>query len=352
MNRRPGMALLLTLTLLLILSIALAKSFEDRALERRHLEAQEAKFQMENTARSVLRGLIQVLRSVGYWQVAVGPMGLKRIPAGAVVPLGEGGVSNLTITPMDQRFNLSGRYDADDRAKAKLFEATLGSIYRQREQTTYPANVEEVIGAISDFEDTDQDPASVYGVEQYPQSHPAFQVKNAELDQLSEVKVIPAFQRLGLTQRELEQNFRVLGDPLPSLDVNSASKEEIVRFIEQYSEVGAPFLNLSRLKDDLVEILSKKDKLGLGPYFDHPFVKRGQSVFERELAARGLGEQMSEREKGLFKAVPDLLEIRYNVHYGEFVRQVTAQLSLEWGGQSKSKTPSLTKVVIERFEIR
>lgn len=359
MRRQAGMALLMTLTILVVLSLALAKSFEDRALERRHLQAEEARFQIENLSRSVLRGLIQAMRQIGYWQVAVSPMGIGRIPPGAVVPLGEGGVSNLRITPLDDRFNLRSIY-APQNGPAKLFEATLTQIYANREVAGYPPNAEEVMSAINDFQDADSDPDAnfPYGAEQYPGVRPRFKVKNAPFDRLGEVKVLPAWQRLGLSQKELETHFRVAGDLESGLDVNSASKEQIEAFLERFAEIGEPYPNLARLQDELVEILSQKDEMGLEPYFDHPFVKRGNSVFEQELKSRGLEGQLNSSELALFRGVPGLVEVSYTVHHGEFSRRVRALLELKFGRSSRGlggaggKLPSLSEVVIERFEIR
>ena len=352
MKNRPGMALLMTLSILLILSLALAKSFEDRALERRHLEATRSRFLLENLSRSVVRGLVQVMRQAGYWELVGSPQGIKRFPPGVIVPLSEeSGISNLSIRSLDHLYNLRQIYKPAS-PQAKLLEQTLNRIYAGRTEQSFVPNPEEVMSAINDYQDPDPDPDQhfPYGAEQYPQAHPAFGVKNAQFDVLSEVKVLPSFVRLGLTQKELEQNFRVIGDLESHLEVNNATKEEISAFLDRYAGVGEPYPNIGRLKSELLEVLSRKDPTGLEPSFDHPFERRG-SVFEQEMANRGLFDQLTVAEKGLFVGVPRLVEVRFTLHYGSLSRQVVSQMLLQFGGKGTGKLPSVTGVTLASLQV-
>lgn len=347
------MALLMTLSILVILSLALAKSFEDRALERRHLEVSTARFQVENLGRSVLRGLIQAIRKGGYWEVANSPRGIRQIPEGAIVPLSEAaGVSRIRIRSLDHLFNLRQIYKPQS-SPAKLFQQTLNAVFTARGTPYYGPNPEEVMSAINDYQDPDSDPDKhfPYGAEQYPNAKPSFQVKNAEFDLLSEVKVLPSFQQLRLTQQELEAHFRVAGNLESQLDVNSATPEEISQFIDKYTQVGPPYQNLGRLKENLVSILSKRDPMGLEPYFDHPFAKRGASVFEQELEAEGLLDQLTREEKDLFEGSPTLIQVDFQIHYQNLVRRVKCIIEMSLGRGSKSKVPPVTKLKIISYRL-
>ncbi|OGG97018.1 MAG: hypothetical protein A2508_07085 [Candidatus Lambdaproteobacteria bacterium RIFOXYD12_FULL_49_8] len=351
--KRRGMALLMTLTILLVLSLALTKSFEDRALEQRHLSASLAQFQLENLARSVVRGLIQAFRVHGFWEVTRSKQGLALIPAGAVVPLGEAGISDISITSLDHLFNLKNRFKPLS-VQAKVFDKTLTSIYAARQTQSFGVNPEEVMSALNDFQDPDSDPDEYfpYGAEQYPQAHPAFKVKNAPFDLLSEVKVLPAFALLGLSQKELEDHFRVSGPLESRLDVNMAKPEEIAAFLDQWSGLGEPYQNLERLKAPLLEILSQKDKNGFQPFFDEPFVSRGNSVFEQELEARGLMGQISAAELDLFSGVTKLALIRFTLHQGPRTKRVRVLVEFSYAIKLPGKRlPKATGAVIHEMQI-
>jgi len=351
--KQKGMALLMTLSILVILSFALAKSFEDRALERRHLEVSTARFQVENLGRSVLRGLIQGIRKAGYWEVANSPRGIARIPDGAIVPLSDkAGVSRIRLRSLDHLFNLRQIYKPQS-TQARLFEATLNQIFKDRGTAYFGPNPEEVMSAINDYQDPDSEPDKhfPYGAEQYPNAKPSFVVKNAPFDLLSEVKVLPPFQQLRLSQKELEAHFRVAGHLEAQLDANGATEAEISAFIDQFEPVGPPYQNLGRLKDDLITILTKKDPMGLEPYFDHPFARRGNSVFEQELTTLGLLGQLTREEKDLFEGTPTLIQIDFQIHYQSLVRRVKCILELTHADRSKGKIPAVTSLTIISYRL-
>ncbi|NQU63647.1 MAG: hypothetical protein HQ517_05105, partial [SAR324 cluster bacterium] len=235
-GRSQGVALLMSLSVILLLSITLMKTFEKRSVEVAHLGNNLDRFQTESLSRSVFkvilisikeRGLGTLLGNQGYWK-------------GIDFPIANGTFRILEVSPIDYRYNLNKKIKIDD-PHIKIF-SNLVTLYRESvERSDYLSeeNIFEALSATIDWADRDQEMDEIfrYDSEQYYREEPSFSVKNRDFERLSEVKLLSAFRTLGMTNDYIEKNFRVMGQFDEYIDVNLIEKDQIEQFLMRYQGV-------------------------------------------------------------------------------------------------------------------
>jgi hypothetical protein len=275
-RKRPaGIALLTALVVVLLLTFFLSEFFFATGLELRAIQNFRQAAQAGSLARSALRaveiGLMQdeVLFMSGYRQ-------MQQFMVLGVVPMGSGRLVELSIEPLDARFNLNemANLSAGDLNYVRwtLFEKLMaqipvnpppepappGGIQQSLPGGTQPTppaqssvpptvlpldKIDEFHAALMDWMDTDDVDYQAFGYpgaesNAYYFTDPEYTIKNAPLDRLEEIRLIRGFMDLRLPWAEVEKRFSVrpkqtaAADLYPEkLNVNLATRQEIMDFL-------------------------------------------------------------------------------------------------------------------------
>lgn len=346
---RSGIALLMTLSVILILSIALMKTFESRSVETAHLANNLHRFQAETLSRSVLRSVLVAIKTKGMVFVNQNKMMWQGVP----FPINNDQYFQIReIIPLDHLLNLNQRFRPDD-PWPQVFANILNTI-RAKQDPLYTeieaSDVHPVLAAINDWIDSNTDPDDQFVLddyEEYYESQPEFSVKNAGLDRLSEVKLIPSFRELKLSQEEIQDNFRVFAIDKDSekifIDVNLATASELTRFIDLFKN-SKKHPTVYDSKETLLEIVANRDdELGYSssnavldpdPRFGHPIADSGSSWRE---ALDSAGVVFKTDELDLFSGRSKHLRIAYSLNVADVIVVTTAIVEILYEGQKSTK---------------
>ena len=192
-NSLRGVALLLTLSMIVILSIALAKVYEERSVEVAHLGNSLRQTRVELLARSVFRTILSAIKDQGL--IAVN-YSLTQIPDHAPIPFDDGLFTKPVITSVDSNFLLNSRAFKPGTPEAQIFTNLIVGILNEQSNgdvSTAQPDVEPLLSAINDWTDENVIPDEhfFYGGEIYPTEEPPFSVKNRLFDSLPEIKLLP-----------------------------------------------------------------------------------------------------------------------------------------------------------------
>mgnify|MGYP006288406153 CR=1 FL=1 len=329
MNRKQtrGVALIMALSVMLLLSVALMKTFENRSVETVHLANTLHQFQSETVSRSVLRAVLLTIQSKGLLFVLRNKEQWQDVP----IFLNEGQYFRIkSIRSIDHLFNLNRRFRADD-PSLDLFRNIVNQklndddrLWETNEKTT--DDITSILGAINDWIDADDLPDTefLYNYEAYYDLSPEYRVKNRAFDFLSEVNLIPPFQETGFTAQELRDSFRIYAIEKDSnklsIDINVCSVEEAASFLELLVDIPE-YANLYDYRGTIVDILEERDaelegegkgpgSLEPGPRF-MPLYDRKNSDWEQRLTSAAI--KLNESEKALFSDRTHLLHIKLSV---------------------------------------
>ncbi|MBT3225305.1 MAG: hypothetical protein HOE30_06210 [Deltaproteobacteria bacterium] len=333
-DHQRGVALLISLSVILLLSIALMKNFEKRSIEVAHLGNNLERFQAESLSRSVFKvilisikeqGLIALLGNRSYWQ-------------GIDFSLGNGFFRIQEVTPIDHRFNLNQRIGDGVAPRVTVFKNMVRINRKLLGGYDDPSgeNENEALSAINDWVDRDQDMDKVflYDAEQYYREEPSFSVKNREFDRLSEVRLLPAFRVLGITAEYLENNFRVLGEYDEYIDINLNREKEIKDFLNRYENV-AGYPNVFERQNEIWKLIeeqqiSESPNLLSGPSeVKTPFpAKDFGRIWKDALIAAGVN--LEDKELSLFKPNSKNLFIRFRVQVGKATVNIRSTVRVKY----------------------
>jgi len=323
MSRRPGVALLMSLSIIMLLSIALMSAFESRTVEVVHLENSLERFQAETLSRSVFRAVLLVIKERGLVFIVKN----KQVWQGIPVPIQNGTFQIQAVEPIDHLFDLNTKFRMDDDRTAIFWKL----IKNHRVDDTNPnevyiQDIYPAISAINDWTDTNQerDQAYVYDYEQYPYADPEFEVKNRPFDRLSEVRLLEPFAKFNISEQYLKSNFRVFkGDEY--LDVNLADENTVLDYLERFEEVEG----FEKIYDSRLEIAGmiarsgdeggQESSLQITPKYYPPYQKKvGNSDWEDEIEDIVSSFDSWEKEAfmRLFNIRTDHLRIRYRTTVG------------------------------------
>ncbi len=328
-----GVALLMSLSVVLLLSIALMKTFEKRSLEVAHLGHNLDRFQAENLLRSGLKLILFSIKKAGLVTVNVYLEQLKQIE----FPVGNGTMKIQEITPVDHRFNLNKKIGQND-PRVSVFRNMVSISKAASNEYNYLSgdSANEALSAIIDWTDTNdtRDEVFLYDSEQYPQEEPAFSVKNREFDRLSEVRLLPAFRNLGFKPEFLEQNFRVTkgGGSEESIDVNLSREADMRLFLKRYKDVDG-YSNVSANQEEILRLImaersaqSGNMSAGFTPVDPAFPVKDFTRRWNDQLVAEGFN--LKEAEKKLFKPSSTYLFIHYQVNVGRVTLNIRSMVEV------------------------
>lgn len=326
---KSGVALLISLSIVTLLSIALMTAFENRTVEVAHLENSLERFQAEALSRSVLRATLLAIRQQGLAIIVKNKQTWQNLP----IPIQNGSFKIQEIQPIDHLFNLSKKFRLGS-PEVTVFKNIVKKFHRDDNYATAAFDEEQVLSAINDWTDVDQEPDEefLYGFEQYPFEEPAYEVKNRPFDLLSELKLIPAFRKLNLSDKYVAENFRVI-DSREYLNINLAENEEVYSFLDRFDDVEG-YEMISTYRDELAAAIagSESDLLpGLvaKSRFLPPLYQRYQSDWEMALGDE-IAKKLTQREKELFDLKTDHLRIRYRISVGRVNLDVESLVKVEY----------------------
>jgi len=355
---KKGVALLMTLSIILLLSIVLMKTFESRTVEIKLLENNINYFRAVTLSRSAFRLLIKAIKEKGVYPLYY----LSKETQGIPIPLEDMGddiaISNLIIKSQDHLFNLNKRLQSGKEREIVLrgliaFIKTKGSnqanIYELEDQIT------NFMSALNDWVDPNQTIDFLIdfgnGGEEYTDEFPPFSVKNREFEYLSEVKLLPSFRELQLTNQELMDNFRVIGEDTESIDINLASEEEIVNFLSRYKDLDqytTIYSNAAEIAEIAKTKVSEENQLLPKEKYKGDITTYRNSQWEQDLGAEGFG--LNPTEQALFSFRTRLLLIQYNFHAGKTTVGIHSRISLNYSG-SKNTENSIHKITILNYKV-
>jgi len=259
--RRPrGIALLMSLAVVLLLTAYISESFFSTGLELRALETFKEAGQARNLAMLALR-TVEIGLLKDELDFMEGYQLLARRMQFTAIPWRGGFLVQLEVSPLDSLYNLnqlSGPVvdSPEEIVRRTLFFRILqkislsnGELLREQEPLS-----EEVIRPLyaALFDWIDRDDITYHGFPGYPgaeqdayfSSHPEPKVRNGLLNRLTEIRLVRGVMESGISWSQWEAYF---SEPLPpkpgvfypeKLNVNLASHTEIVDFLKmrQFSD--------------------------------------------------------------------------------------------------------------------
>lgn len=347
---QKGIALIMSLSVILLLSIALMKTFENRTVETVHLENSLRQFQAETLSRSVFRAILIAVKTKGLVFVKSNQSAWKNIP----LPISNDQYFQIIdIKPVDHLFNLNRRFRADD-AWPEVLKNILNDIRVSNDPLAIELQIDELyplLSAINDWIDVDinQDEEFLYNFEDYIDAQPEFEVKNRAFDRLSEIKNIYVFDDLDVSLEDIRSRFRIFSGK-EMIDVNLATVTDVEDFLSLFKDVPK-YPNVYEFRSEIAQFLEIRDEEqgqedeGLGfsdpdSRFKPPLNSRS-GTWKQMLTSENINLNPNELE--LFSATTDHLLINFSVTAHSAVVTTEALVKLTYESSSSLN--------IKQFEI-
>ena len=253
--RPRGIALMMTLVVVMLMTIFITEFFFSSGLEMRAMQTFKEVGQARDLARlafqafrfSLLQDEVEVMK--GYQEI-------EKAVAAIAVPLEDGLLTGFSVRPLDHLYNLnelSGFRPGSDKEVARIafFFETLKDIQLPNEDPDIePEYLDQhtigmMFAGLVDWIDKDElDFLRLPGIPggesgAYLSLEPERLVKNGPLDQLREIRGVLAVSESKVPWKDLEDRLAVLPDTgdaelIPErLNVNVASREEIIAYLNR-----------------------------------------------------------------------------------------------------------------------
>ena len=299
-----GIALLITLVILALLAVFMTEFSFETKLETRGIHNYQASFKARNAVKSMFKAVLEGLKGqdeVKFFTVYLKdllrlgatsneisflnppqPVGL---PAGVIADFPEVSFYTPVIRPIDHLYNLNRiqrppfrTVNPEMKGDVRLANQFINILKKWNSATTYQPgssvpsyniqlNTNDILpiyAAIFDWLDKDEEiyDSSIYGTigaekNSYISADPYFEIKNGFLDKLSEVQLISGVKgkripldqwKKGFTTFPVGNKYETQADfsaIKPRINVNLATFEEIVEFLEQFNQNTEYFINYS-----------------------------------------------------------------------------------------------------------
>ena len=306
-----GIALLITLVILALLAVFMTEFSFETKLETRGIHNYQASFKARNAVKSMFKAVLEGLKGqdeVKFFTVYLKdllrlgatsneisflnppqPVGL---PAGVIADFPEVSFYTPVIRPIDHLYNLNRiqrppfrTVNPEMKGDVRLANQFINILKKWNSATTYQPgssvpsyniqlNTNDILpiyAAIFDWLDKDAEiyDSSIYGTigaekNSYISADPYFEIKNGFLDKLSEVQLIRGVKgkripldqwKKGFTTFPVGNKYETQADfsaIKPRINVNLATFEEIVEFLEQFNQNTEYFINYSPGYDDSI----------------------------------------------------------------------------------------------------
>jgi len=259
--RPRGLALMVTLAVVLLLTTFLSRFFFASGLEMRSISNFRNTMQARSMARSVLK-VLQVGLQQDEADFFAGYREVEKMLSVLSQPLLDGLLLEVKVEPLDHRYNLNELYNLRpgedvDRGRWNLFynvlvrlevpptEEELQLDPEAQGKALTDEQISTLYAALFDWIDQNDEDYNlfpgVYGAEagSYLSEQPEFEVKNGMLDQLSEIRLVRDLTTNGVPWEDLSKQFAALPKATDGnfyfqekINVNTATREEIIAFLE------------------------------------------------------------------------------------------------------------------------
>ncbi|MDC0077613.1 hypothetical protein OAJ98_01375 [Deltaproteobacteria bacterium] len=306
-----GIALLITLVILALLAVFMTEFSFETKLETRGLKNYQASFKARNAVKSMFKAVLEGIEGqeeLKFFTVylkdllrlgATGneisflnppqPVGL---PAGVIADFPEVSFYTPIIRPIDHLYNLNRiqtppfrTVNPETKADVRLANQFINILKKWTGVTTYQSgsgvpshniqlNINDILpiyAAIFDWLDKGAEiyDSSIYGTigtekNTYRAIDPYFEIKNGFFDKLSEVQLIRGVKDKRIPLDQWKKGFTIfpVGNKYetqsdfsaikPRINVNLATFEEIVEFLEKFNQNTSYFINYSPGYDDSI----------------------------------------------------------------------------------------------------
>ncbi len=364
--RHSGIALLLTLVILSLVTVFMTEFFFETTLEIRAIENFKSSFVSQTVVKSMFKAMLvglalnetdffnylkEIYQITGSLTEEVQeisflnpPKQLLPLPAGTIPDFEDATVYTPYIRPIDHLFNLNriqkktgiGADTAQDRIHFNQFVNEISQIpieiEQEGEQTNNAptefrflelAEASQLYAAIFDWLDTREggEPYSnavgVTGAE--AEAYTEFEVdteleiKNRGLDRLSEIRLIAGIAESGVPYEEWERRFTIFNVGVQSdttqefearLNINLANKDEIVSFLRRFEQSSEYYSELGGPPDN---------SPNLQKYFEH-----AEEVADAAILYNENEERIIHDKRSLINALKVVEDIGDN-HEGMFI---------------------------------
>ncbi len=358
--KTKGVALLMSLSVILLLSIVLMQSFENRSVEVKHLENSQNFFQASILSRSAFRILLSIVKEQGVYGLHVYSNRLQGMP----VPLEDLGehvlISQLEIKSLDHLYNINKKLKTSDRENIDVLRNLIELLKQDESADSDLYELEEQIinftSALIDWTDTDSDLDITIdygsGGEDYYEANPTFEVKNREIEFLDELNLIPSFRALNLSKQKIANNFRPFyskTNVTEAIDINLASKEEIVNFLKRYQTFSTKYPNIITYVDDIAALAKDEEdsEYSVNPEAKYEGKLYKGSRWQEEIES--ITGVLALEEQKLFSFRTHLLKIRYDLYSNNTLVSVESVLGLQYSSDDKKN--DIDKITILGFQI-
>ncbi|KAK3606857.1 hypothetical protein CHS0354_018451 [Potamilus streckersoni] len=353
-RNRPGIALVITLSILVLLTLVVSKAFQDTALEIKMVRHDENRFLAEHVNRSFFKVFLNAVKTMGANKAH--RFIATTLPPGLPVPIlpedEDGFLLNPEIIPMDHYINLNVNYGSTiTGAKGPIVRDLVKNMINFQTGRDQPPQHEiyGFVGAVADFIDSDNPETDISahflrGQESYPNAVPYFTVKNREIDLLSELKLLPSLHRLNLKNKDI--NAMNLPFTIYNID-------EVEQYLAMMQGVSAGIsANDPCAYDDLYRSNKAKniakmvtDKYNSADlFFKNPL--RNDNTWQDLIRADfSFIQEASTKMGNFFSARSEYIRIRYQILYSEVTISTEAILKLEYGGKNDTDIPTAIRIM-------
>lgn len=347
--------------------LVVSNSFEDASTELQ-LEAHDKRmFELRRASVSIIKAINSQILILGAGQLyhLIYRFGDLSIPIPILPDESDISISNLSINSIDHYFyinwdSFSGSND-DALGQLKIFRNILSTFPAEDNISFNPQMINNFIGELVDWIDDDNQPVSdnfLVGQEFYDNSIPKFSVKNAKLDSITELLLMPSFSAMNLLssgQSVFDLPFKIFrlnqsACYMGPLDINmlppdkEKSTEIILRYISWVKNVELQDCKYKFMYDkrsDIADLISSfLDKKQLAPY-QLPLNKDDNWTQQTLL----LGAPNAKTALiGLFDARSNLIEVKFTLHNNTITQNYIYHMFLRYP-QANSINPNRVSVV-------
>lgn len=355
---RPGIALLLALTIVVVLTVFLSELFLDTGLEVRAIQNARDATQAQSLARSAFKAVERALKQQGEQDFVTGFRQVDALLKLSPVPFEAGLLTQLQVTSLDGLFNVNElgsmqQNSAQNSLRWALFRNALTAIpipSEQEGQNAPPLSEIQMLSLYSalvdwiDADDVEYGALGGRGAEKQMYGsnvQPEYEIKNALLDRLEEMRLIQGFVEAHVPWAELEKRFVALpksgsaGGYLPEkLDVNLASREQIARYLVERKVEDTAVMDdgaLGPVQKNINALADKADAVAMALVpdgMDRPYFKDMAGI---QAALQGAGSAPTSAAS-FFSTCSQYLNVRVAVDVNGVVATLDAQLQVPRSG--------------------
>lgn len=372
---RPGIALVITLVVILLITTLLSQFNTTTTLELRSLQTQKEEMQARALARSAFKA-IQTSLLQDQSTFLPGYRQLKSVLALSAVPWEDGLLTELEVEPLDPLFNVNRLHalqpgSAKDDVMQHLFQKTLEDVVPVSGESNVSAEpmqsgeINRLYAALFDWLDKDDTlytaiPGTV-GAEaaEYFADDPPRAPPNRELERLSEIRLARGIAESRIAWKDWRERFtihepeRYAGNLYPGvLNVNAATPEQIVRFLQARELDAARTARLDSTTQGIQEALNEYAQNAeaiaaeIAPQdgvTELTARTMKMSEIKSELARAGISANRTGRNlyKQVFTVADEYFRVRLVTMVGATTAELEAVLLTERGSDRTAKSAEL-----------